>query len=398
MYEMDRGAQTVSGYIKPKIDSLQAIRGVAFLGIYLSHTQIKPFQAAGEGGVALFLILSGFLMIYQYYDSDIIRQYDFVSNFRFGIKKIMKLYPLHIITMLASAPLLLNDYKNGIDLRGVAGIAARFMANSLLIQSWIPSKNIYYSLNSVSWYLSVSLFLYTMFPLVLWIIKRYKRASTSYIFLVILILLQAIIPYCIYIFQSQGLVSFRFTEWFVYIFPLSRLLDFCIGCNLGFTFLKKKTPLLNEVWATLMAGLVFCLFVFAMLISLYSYYYPQMLDSTAGRECWWRLVVIYTIPAGALVYLSASNTGILNKLLSFSVLQLVGNLSGYAFLIHQVVIKYLWKISYKVCGEIHFYIVAITAFVLTIVFSYYWNQIAKGKKGYIASAKYKISQKENSDN
>lgn len=49
-----------------KLDSLQAVRALAFLGIFLSHTGIKYFGTTGTWGVSVFFVLSGFLMVYNY--------------------------------------------------------------------------------------------------------------------------------------------------------------------------------------------------------------------------------------------------------------------------------------------------------------------------------------------
>ena len=45
--------------------SLQGIRAIAFLGIFLYHCELIE---TGPWGVSIFLILSGFLMSYNYYN------------------------------------------------------------------------------------------------------------------------------------------------------------------------------------------------------------------------------------------------------------------------------------------------------------------------------------------
>ena len=54
-----------------KIESLQAVRGIAFLGIFLKHTGISLFCALGDWGVSIFFVLSGFLMSVRYNGAEL---------------------------------------------------------------------------------------------------------------------------------------------------------------------------------------------------------------------------------------------------------------------------------------------------------------------------------------
>ena len=53
---------------KKKIDSLQALRAIAFFGIFISHCGLIDF---GKLGVSVFFIMSGFLMFYNYEDKTL---------------------------------------------------------------------------------------------------------------------------------------------------------------------------------------------------------------------------------------------------------------------------------------------------------------------------------------
>ena len=76
--------------MKQKIDSLQAIRAIAFLAILFSHSNISIFFPGGSWGVTVFLLLSGFLMYYSYGSSDRIKEKGLYYSLKFGIKKIKK--------------------------------------------------------------------------------------------------------------------------------------------------------------------------------------------------------------------------------------------------------------------------------------------------------------------
>lgn len=91
------------------MNSLQTIRALAILGIFVSHSGIQMFEANGDWGVSVFLILSGFLMFYSYSDSDRISECGLKYSLKFGVHKIKRLYLLHIVTLISALPFLINS-------------------------------------------------------------------------------------------------------------------------------------------------------------------------------------------------------------------------------------------------------------------------------------------------
>lgn len=87
--------------MKQKSNQIQALRGIAFLGVFLSHTGLKWFGATGHWGVSIFLVLSGFLMFVSYSGNNRIERISIWNNIAFSWGKSKKLYPLHICTMVA---------------------------------------------------------------------------------------------------------------------------------------------------------------------------------------------------------------------------------------------------------------------------------------------------------
>lgn len=51
-----------------KIDGLQGLRAVAFIAIFISHTSVGNYSKLGAWGVSIFLVLSGFVMVYSYWN------------------------------------------------------------------------------------------------------------------------------------------------------------------------------------------------------------------------------------------------------------------------------------------------------------------------------------------
>lgn len=156
-----------------KIESLQSLRALGFVGVVSWHCN----QTTKMGGwsVSLFIILSGFLMVYNYYNTEI--DYTIRASYSFATKRIKKLYRLHILTLLAIIPYDLYSISTSEIIKfGVWEYIVKVISNIFLLQSWIPNEEIYFSCNGVSWYLSVMIFIYLLFPLIL---KRIKKLKSS---------------------------------------------------------------------------------------------------------------------------------------------------------------------------------------------------------------------------
>lgn len=312
-----------------KITSIQALRALSFLGIFLCHAEAKFLQWPSLG-VAVFFVLSGYLMYYNYSEKDI--ECSLKANALFSWSKIKKLYLLHIITMCGSLifytvvriynGLTAND---ALYLLGVTGL------NATLLQSWIPDCYINVSLNGVSWYLSAAVFLYFMFPY----LKRFiDKKSTRYLTVTSVIILVLEIAVCIpWLILSDTNNSAYI--WFMYSFPVFRLGDFYIGCCLGKCYTVKK----SQGKATLLKYSVFEIAATALtvLVSLWMkrpFGNPILTATQNGTTAYIPLAVIWII-------LFLNKKGIITKILTNKITVFIGNISAYAFLTHYVVIQYI---------------------------------------------------------
>lgn len=100
-----------------RIDTLQVVRGLAFVGVFLVHVGYKCLSRMGLGrfGVSLFFVLSGFTMVYSYYGKNRITSVSLKDNLRFAAGKIRSLYPLHaLMTLAMSIFLLTGDHTMGL--------------------------------------------------------------------------------------------------------------------------------------------------------------------------------------------------------------------------------------------------------------------------------------------
>lgn len=333
--------------MKKKILSLQTIRAFAFLGIFLSHTRITSLPL-GTWGVSVFLVLSGFLMTTAYYDKTL--QTGFVPSLLFGWKKVLALYPLHILMMLAALPIF---YK------GIATTSVHIAANITLMQSWWPDSSVYFSLNSVAWYLSVCLFAYFVFPAVLKKLQRAASVKHLLIIAAVVIVLQNIPAYLTHHFRPIP-IGDNFYKWVTYILPLSRVGDFIVGSVFGCIFVRRNReetlrPIAANVLELAALGLTLA----------------SILCSADKLNVWWSRYSLWYLPGALLlVYAFAINKGLLSKILTNKVTVWLGDLSAYGFLLHQMIIRYLQRLVPKVIGS-HLSIPAYTvlAFLFTVAAS-----------------------------
>ena len=128
-------------------------------------------------------------------------------------------------------------------------------------------------------------------------------------------------------------ISDNFQRWITYILPLYRAGDFVIGCNLGYLFLTKREKTFGKIQGTIAESIS----VFFVIIT--NYIYSNKIG--IGGEQWIRYNLLFLPITIAIVYLFALKSGIITKVLTNKLSVYVGNRSGYAFLIHLMVISYM---------------------------------------------------------
>jgi len=167
---------------------LDFYRFVAALGVFIFHLKnidkgISPVWNGSYGlFVDMFFILSGFVIAYSYPTSST----GFRGYARFLLRRIARIYPLHILTLLAFV---------GLAWIGISGPTSHasvmdFIHNALLIQAWGITDHL--SFNSPSWSISAELFCYLLFPLLMWLAGRVSP------------LILAIIVACLYGVLAHG--------------------------------------------------------------------------------------------------------------------------------------------------------------------------------------------------
>ncbi|MBO6282552.1 MAG: acyltransferase [Pseudobutyrivibrio sp.] len=309
-----------------KINSLQALRAIAFIGIFLAHARIT--YSWPKLGVSIFFCMSGFLMTYIYMDRDLPRSIK--DAFLFSVKKIKKLYLLHIITMVAVVIIELWIRKaNGNPFEEAGALIRNIILNIFLLQSWYPDSSVNVALNGVAWYLSVALFLYMLFPFILCWIKA-KGKSTVVISASLFVVLQVLLSY---VFVLKAGVGVRYT-WFMYCFPVFRIGDFIAGCALGKVIYNRRvkesaSDIIVYTVIEIVALIIGVIFSIWLEIPSEEPYLLAIKNWSSG----------YIIMAVLWIYLFYRCKGLLTKALSNRLLIALGDISPQAFLIHYVIVR-----------------------------------------------------------
>ncbi|QIP05480.1 MULTISPECIES: acyltransferase family protein [Bradyrhizobium] len=146
---------------------LDFYRFVAALGVFIFHlklidTGISPAWNGSYGlFVDMFFILSGFVISYSYpSDARGVAAYS-----RFMIRRIARIYPLHLLSLLIFVVLI------GVGLERTArSTPVDFLYNLLLLQAWGVTNHL--SFNSPSWSISAEFFCYLVFPLLMLLARK----------------------------------------------------------------------------------------------------------------------------------------------------------------------------------------------------------------------------------
>jgi len=166
-----------------RLYALDTLRGFAALSVVLWHWQhffavsgtwqegwqkssepfylfLRPFYDEGWAAVDLFFALSGFIFFWLY--ADAIREKR-VSAFRFGWLRFSRLYPLHLVTLIAVAAMqyFFHRTTGNYFVYGSNGWK-RFAVSLIFAQNWLPPTRMQ-TFNGPAWSVSIEVLLYGVF-------------------------------------------------------------------------------------------------------------------------------------------------------------------------------------------------------------------------------------------
>ena len=153
-----------------QFSSLETLRFFASLLIVAFHYTFYIYRHdlfKGYLAVDLFFVLSGFVITVAYQS----RIEDVRSYSIFIKKRIARLYPLHLLTLLLYLSIALAATRGMLRVDNSAKYNLHeFFANLTLTHAWGFAHG--FSFNTVSWSISAEFAAYLLFPLILWLMSR----------------------------------------------------------------------------------------------------------------------------------------------------------------------------------------------------------------------------------
>ncbi len=296
--------------------SLNGIRGVMAIAIILSHCgwlrdyeQTKSFGNFVVylwGGTTFFFMLSGYFFQYTLKEEPF-RKYI--------LKKVLRIYPIHLLTLTCSVCLLY--------LRGQFTIrknCVKFFLNLFLLHAWVPNEDIYFSFNSVSWFLSCLLVCYV----VAWFLSKKK------------FVLFWIVAGIGYVFEIMVCIVSKETHyWLLYINPIFRMVDFCSGVCICKWCRSKKSMFTTRLIFTVNEFTSIGMFLGTALLA-------KLVEEN------WTFNCIWAIPIACMIESFSAEKGTLSFLLQSKYLQKLGDISMELFMTHKFIINNIIGSSYFV--------------------------------------------------
>ncbi|MBR6257278.1 MAG: acyltransferase [Lachnospiraceae bacterium] len=324
-----------------RMDEIQALRGWAFLGVFLHHAAF--YFDWGYVGVSAFFVLSGFFAtIRPGGDERIPSPFDSIKK---ALQKTLRLYPLHIVMLCMITPLVMEGVIYSWQLRPVA---KQFLLNVFLLQSWSPDHYDNISFNGVTWFLSTMMFLYIVIPYFAYFVRRHDKRISLLIAIVTMLIQTAA---CVVYLKKYGIDNINF-DWFSYVFPPAHLLDTFVGCVLGKIYLESKDE--EQEQRSVKATLYELVLLIATGIF---YYWMEQPEENIVMAALKNRTVLYILPACLWIWVFIKQKGYISKALSIKPFKWLGDMSGDLYLVHFVVIQYIWDqltkhhIRFKTAGR-----------------------------------------------
>jgi peptidoglycan/LPS O-acetylase OafA/YrhL len=151
-----------------QLRQLTFLRFLAALGVVVFHYGIHvptlawglPFWRLANTAVSFFFFLSGFILTHVYASRPIARRVDFY------VARAARILPMYALALLGAA--LFHARQGALDW-------GAFALNALVIQAWVPGYS--QTVNAPGWSLSVEVFFYLAFPLLLPAIVRITSST-----------------------------------------------------------------------------------------------------------------------------------------------------------------------------------------------------------------------------
>ena len=144
---------------KAPLPGLTGIRTFLAIGIMFFHftppmpAVLKPLVEAGFTYISFFLLISGFVLSYNY-----AHRVDTLKPTKFYLARLSRLYPVYLLSLIVSLQMLHAEWQ----IRSLHEFLQGFLLTPFLLQGWSPTLATFW--NTVAWTLSTEAMLYLAFP------------------------------------------------------------------------------------------------------------------------------------------------------------------------------------------------------------------------------------------
>lgn len=318
-----KNRETISHYNNSKqeyINSIMGLKAICCILLFWWHSTIpNPAVDLGARTCEFLFVASGFLVGYNSFYKNVPDTWE--ESWRCVERKLIIFWPLHLITMLLVWFVIYSPPH--ITKRHIfTGIL-----NLLLLQSWSPYSDIYFSFNGVSWFLSALMFCYFLSPLFL---KLAKKLWVSIFLFFNVLVIRYIIEYIMRSHPNEyWLIS-------IHTSPLVRSLEFFLGMLMVplFMCLKERFRKISIVGITAVEAVTLLGLVYL---------------SICYNRIWLRSTFVALMCLTVFVF--GFDKGFLSHILACKGLRRLSNIQFEFFMLHQVCIRGLDNICKNVFGD-----------------------------------------------
>jgi peptidoglycan/LPS O-acetylase OafA/YrhL len=220
---------------RPVMPALTGLRAFTATNIVFFHFwnpawfgPLAPMMDNGYVGVNFFFLLSGFILTYNYADRQAVDQF---HNRQFWRTRVSRLYPVYLLGLLISCPILELEWTHRTHANFFLGLSL----TAIMQQGWSPELAMFW--NTPAWTLSCEVVFYLLFPLLL-AIKWPRSTGKLLVILTALWLASQVLPLLYMWVRPDGLVPINRMSsgyWLraVKLTPLPHLPSFVFGIVLS---------------------------------------------------------------------------------------------------------------------------------------------------------------------
>jgi peptidoglycan/LPS O-acetylase OafA/YrhL len=288
--------------MRKQIPALTSLRFLAAIWVFLFHlhiwhgnigiSPIDKFLHAGAVGMAFFFVLSGFILALASEGQEPLADYR-----GYAVRRFARIYPVYLFVLISSWTL--NGFAGPLGDRPARSAVAHGLADFTLTNAWFPQMFMGGHARDGTWSLSVEVFFYALFPLILF---HARNMSDRALTLGIRWAIGLMFFFSVMGKYVQPMDHFTQTVLF-YSMPIFRLPEFVVGVFAGVLALRETTAVPSGrkvAWA------VFGMVVF---LSTFAKTFPWVAQGIVALPC---LILVFTyftkVTDGWAVWLFSSRT------------------------------------------------------------------------------------------